>query len=171
MEYLNTIWNYVLPVGAGVTVGAIIVYLVAFIVKRIVNKAVNRIDEKRIAKDAADAAIDHVKTISFEQSIQPVCESELIKINEAANKYVDDTVKELKEQNTTLINLISILASYFDNAIGIPEEKKEAMRNALKKATAGEKVAQRVFIQETTELPKEPAQEAKYKPETAVVER
>lgn len=77
---LNQIWGYVLPIGGGVTLGALIIAILVPTIKGVINKAVSKVDIAKIEQAAVDKGLDKIKTVSFKQSIQPVVESELRKI-------------------------------------------------------------------------------------------
>lgn len=43
-EVLNQIWGYVLPIGGGVTLGALIIAILVPTIKGVINKAVSKVD-------------------------------------------------------------------------------------------------------------------------------
>ena len=75
MEILNTIWGYVLPIGGGLTVGAIIVAIALPILKGSVTKIVSRLNVEEIEKKAVERGVEQVKKVSFTQNIEPIVKS------------------------------------------------------------------------------------------------
>ena len=137
METLNMIWNYVLPVGGGVAVSAILTFLVTTVVKAAANKVFGKINVEEIEKKAVEKGVEKVKTVSFKQSLEPIAKSELRKIAETVLDVVDDKIESMSEQYYSMLNVLSILASYFDTSVAVPDEKKQALREAIKNAEEG----------------------------------
>lgn len=137
METLNMIWNYVLPVGGGVAVSAILTFLVTTVVKAAANKVFGKIDVEEIEKKAVEKGVEKVKTISFKQSLEPLAKSELRKIAETVLDVVDDKIESMSEQYYSMLNVLSVLASYFDTSVAVPDEKKQALHEAIKNAAEG----------------------------------
>ena len=62
MEILNTIWQYVLPIGGGVTLGALIIGILVPVVKGTVSKLIDRINVEKIEEKAVNAGVEKIKT-------------------------------------------------------------------------------------------------------------
>lgn len=123
-ELLNQIWGYVLPIGGGVTLGALIIAILVPTINGVINKAVSKVDIAKIEQAAVDKGLDKIKTVSFKQSIQPVVESELRKVSEEANRRIDSKIDEMNTNYTKLVNILAKLAAYFDNSIAVTDAAK-----------------------------------------------
>ena len=120
--------------------GAIIGGLIGGIIKGKVEKMVSKNNIEKIAKDTVESTIGQVKAVSFKQSIQPVVESELEKVNEKADIRLRKQVRKLENQNEKIINILEKFIAYFDYSIGVPEKVKEDAKVAIKEAKEEEKV-------------------------------
>ena len=140
METLNNIWEAIKPYFSGVTVGAIISCILLPLVKGMITKATEKfnieelLNKQNSAIDGAvEKSVDRIKDITFKQSIQPLVESELKKVGEAANAQVENSVAELRTGNAKILCVLKALSAYFDDSI-ISDEKKEAVAVAIKDA-------------------------------------
>lgn len=147
-EVLNQIWGYVLPIGGGVTLGALIIAILVPTIKGVINKAVSKVDIAKIEQAAVDKGLDKIKTVSFKQSIQPVVESELRKISEEANRRIDSKIDEMNTNYTKLVNILAKLAAYFDNSIAVTDEAKKELYNAIADAQKDGKIEQTISVEE-----------------------
>lgn len=130
----ETIWNYVLPIGGGITVGGVIIAIGTIAIKSAMSKLMSKIDVEKVEKKAVDKGLEQLKTVTFKHSIQPLASSEFKKITETANEYIEDKLDAVDKKYDKLIECIDALASYFDNSIGVTEEKKERLHKAIEKA-------------------------------------
>lgn len=156
METLRKIWELIAPYFSGGVAGALITVIVIPIIKGMLTKTTAKLNiegiiEKQNAAidEAVDKAVDKVKTLGFKQSIQPLVESELKKVAENANGYIEGEVGELKASNERIISVLAALGAFFDDSI-IPEAKKEAFAAAIKAAQAPV-VEQEISVQEVAE--------------------
>ena len=140
MDALTNIWTWVLPIGGGITIGGIIVAIGIVILKATFNKAVEKLGINKFVQkvedtqhEAADKAVEKVKEISFKQTIQPLVESELKKVTETANAYIEEKVDGLQKSNYRIVDALEAFAALFDDSI-VPDAKKEALRNAIQAA-------------------------------------
>lgn len=138
MEILNQVWESIYPFVSDISVSAIIAAVIYMCLKGAFNKTIEKtvgsINVDKISNEAVDKGIEKIKNISFTQSLQPVVESELMKITEKANTYINDALKATDEHYRQLIAVIASLASYFDNSIGVPEQAKKALKEAIAEA-------------------------------------
>lgn len=133
-EVLKQILNWVSLFLGSALGGAIIGGIISGFFKGKTEKLVNSINVKQIAEDTTNACVEQVKKVSFNQSIQPIVESELEKVNEKADERLQKTVKELKESNAKIINILEKFIAYFDYSIGIPDKIKEEAHIAINSA-------------------------------------
>jgi len=95
----------------------------------------NKVDVKKIAEEATEKAVEKIKEVSFKQSIQPLVESELKKImeqvQENATKIASEELDKLQVKYDNLLSILENFAKYFDDAIAITAEKKEALHTAI----------------------------------------
>lgn len=124
MEYLNTIWGYILPY-LPLVISTVVSTVVTVIIKKIVNKKLDTIDTEKVANQATDACLNKIKDVSFEHSIKPLVESELIKVREEAKLIVKDEVKSIVKGNNDIIAILQSLKTYFDDSAFISQDKKD----------------------------------------------
>lgn len=148
MKVLDQIWGYVLPIGGGITLGALIIAILVPVVKGIINKALSKIDVAKIEQTAVDKGLDKIKTMSFKQSIQPVVESELRKITEEANRYLETQVDGMNENYLKIVAILEKFAAYFDNSIAVSETAKKELRETIDDAQKGGKIEQSISVEE-----------------------
>ena len=134
MELLNTIWGYVLPIGGGLTVGAIIVAIALPILKGSVTKIVSRLNVEEIEKKAVERGVEQVKNISFTQNIQPIVKSELVKVTEAVTAELQSNIEKVHNDYISILAIMEKLSAYFDNSIAITDEAKKALKDEIEKA-------------------------------------
>ena len=134
MELLNTIWGYVLPIGGGLTVGAIIVAIALPILKGSVTKIISRLNVEEIEKKAVERGVEQVKNISFTQNIQPLVKSELVKVTEAVTAGLQSNIEKVHNDYISILAIMEKLSAYFDNSIAITDEAKKALKDEIEKA-------------------------------------
>ena len=110
IESIQQIWDIIAPYVTGTTIGSIVMIAVTTIIKSAIAKLGKKQDEvfssKVVAKEVSNEMKDEIKNISFEQTIQPLVESELKKVIEAANEYIKQQLKETQEGYNKLINCL-----------------------------------------------------------------
>lgn len=160
MEILEKIWNYALPIGGGITVGAIVIVVLTFLFKNVLGgqltKKLNEIDVAAIEKKAVDTGVSRLKEMSFTQSIEPLVKSELIKYTEIANGYLKEDIAVMQAQIGQLLSVLKALAAYFDNSIGVSDEAKAALKETIEGAEAvikPQKTAECKVVYEDEEKP------------------
>ena len=138
IESIQQIWDTIAPYVTGTTIGSIVMIAVTTIIKSAIAKLGKKQDEvfssKVVAKEVSNEMKDEIKNISFEQTIQPLVESELKKVTEAANEYVKQQLKETQDGYNKLLNCLEKLSAYFDNSIGVPDEAKAELKQAIEDA-------------------------------------
>lgn len=134
METLNAIWQAIYPYVAGVSVTGILSAVIYGCLKGAFSKTISKVNVEKICEDATSKGIDKVKEVSFKQSIQPLCESELKKITEQANDYMKSYLDEMNKKYDQLIEIIEKLSAYFDNSIGVSDTAKEDLKDSINKA-------------------------------------
>ena len=134
-ENVKTVWDIVIPVGAGITIGAIVVFIGLIIIKAVIGKLVGNliggIDYKKIAENATQKGIDTLKTVHFTQNVEPLAKSELLKVSEQANAMWEKRALFFEEKWDKAIKVLEIFTEYFDNSIGVPAEKKAELKSAF----------------------------------------
>ena len=138
MDDLANIWNMIAPyVTNGAIWGAIASILGACIsraIKKSKNETTAALNTKVVANEVKQEIKDDIKNISFEQNIQPLVKSELKKVTEEANEYVKQQLKETQEGYNKLLNCLEKLSAYFDNSIGVSDEAKAELKQAIEEA-------------------------------------
>ena len=171
MEIFNEIWVWLVAALGGISLTSVITAVITGCLKGAFNKTISKINVEKIADDATNKGIEKVKKISFEQSIQPIVESELKKITEAANEYIKASLAETQKKYDKLIAVLEKFYAYFDDSM-VSETKKQELKQALEEAKTEPKSAQGVVVEEivepTTKQAVEPKTERK---STTKVER
>lgn len=134
MEILNSIWQYVLPIGGGITFGAFCLAVILPFVKGTLAKVVSKIDVEKIESKAVDAGIDRLKDLSFKQNIQPLVKSELQKVVEVVDDKLSEKLGKVDEGYAKIVNILAKLGAYFDNSIAITDTAKEELKQAVLEA-------------------------------------
>lgn len=159
METLNAIWQAIYPYVAGVSVTGILSAVIYGCLKGAFSKTISKVNVEKICEDATSKGIDRVKEVSFKQSIQPLCESELKKITEQANEYMKSYLDEMNRKYDQLIEIIEKLSAYFDNSIGVSDTAKEDLKDSINKA----KIAPTTVETEVVDKTYEETQESGFK--------
>ena len=124
----------VTAIGGGSLVGLIIAICVT-VARGKIAKFIAQIDVKKIYKEVHDEAFNDiqgaVKELAFKQSIQPVLESGLEKVNEKADERVLKYVSRLERKMDLIHEENKALARYFDNSIGVSDEAKAGLKDAV----------------------------------------
>lgn len=165
MEVLDIIWQYIAPIFGGLSIAGIISAIIYGCLKGAFNRTISKINTEKIAKDAVDKGVEKVKEVSFKHNIQPLVQSELKKVTEEANEYLKQELESVKEQYAKLLNVLGKFAAYFDNSIGVPDEAKQELKQALLDAeiepTTGEIVVDSKIIVEDTKSAEKATKTAK----------
>ena len=131
MEVLDIIWQYIAPIFGGLSIAGVISAIIYGCLKGAFNRTISKINTEKIAKDAVDKGVEKVREVSFKHNIQPIVQSELKKVTEEANEYLKQELESVKEQYAKLLNVLGKFAAYFDNSIGVPDEAKQELKQAL----------------------------------------
>jgi hypothetical protein len=151
MEILNQIWQAIAPYVAGVSISGIISTIIYGCLKGAFNRTINKINVEKIADQATEKGIEKVKEVSFKQSIQPLCESELKKITEQANDYMKSYLDEMNKKYDQLIEIIEKLSAYFDNSIGVSDTAKKDLKDSINKAKIAPTTVETEVVDKTYE--------------------
>lgn len=148
MEFLNEIWIWIMSAIGGLSLSAIISSIIYGCLKGAFNKTISKINVESIADKATEKGIERVKKVSFTHNIQPLVESGLEKVNEKAVETLKEELVKLDNKYNNIINILEKQAAYFDNSIGVPEEKKAELKQAIVEAQNKPVVAESVVIDE-----------------------
>lgn len=157
MEFLNEIWVWIMSAIGGVSLSAIISAIIYGCLKGAFNKTISKINVESIADKATEKGVERVKKVSFTHNIQPLVESELKKVNEHSVEVLKKELADVQAKYDNVINILDKLACYFDNSIGVAEEKKEELKQAIAKAQNKPMVAESVVVEELVEPTVKPA--------------
>lgn len=126
--------------------------------KKWIEKNNNQETAKATGEKAVLDTVEQIKNISFKQSIEPIAKAELQKITEQANAYIEQAMAETQKRYDKLVKVIESLAAYFDNSIGVSEEAKERLKQAIKEAEIEPTTDNTIEVEEIVVEPKnEPA--------------
>ena len=148
MEFLNEIWIWIMSAIGGLSLSAIISSIIYGCLKGAFNKTISKINVESIADKATEKGIERVKKVSFTHNIQPLVESGLEKVNEKAVETLKEELVKLDNKYNNIINILEKQAAYFDNSIGVPEEKKAELKQAIVEAQNKPVVAESAVIDE-----------------------
>lgn len=148
MEILNTIWVWIVSILGGVSLTTILVFVIKFGVGAQIRKFLAKINVEKIAEQATEKGVAKVKKISFNHNIQPLVESELVKINEKSTEVLKKELADVQKKYDNLIVIMEKLSAYFDNSIGVAEEKKADLKQAIADAKNDTVTAESVVVDE-----------------------
>ena len=152
MEILSSVGLWIAGIVASVSIPTIIGTVFYLVAKGSVNRLISRVNVQKIAEQATEKGIEKVKKVTFTHNIQPLCESELQKINEKSNEHINNTVARLEKKLDKVILIQEKQAKYFDNSIGVSEEAKKELKEAIEKAkTDIVEPVESVVVEETTQ--------------------
>lgn len=134
MEWLEIIKQSLIGILGGLSISAILTAIILGCIKGIGEKISKKINVEKITENAVEKGIDKVKSISYTQTVQPVLESGLEKVNEKSAEFINKKYDELKQDYRNIVDILKSLASYFDDAFGVPDHKKEKLHQAIEKA-------------------------------------
>lgn len=118
--------------GAFTTIVSLVIF---YCLKAAFNKQLSKIDVAKIVEKKVNEALkEKVETVAFTHSIQPVVESELQKINEKSNEYIQKVVSKVENKLDKVILIQEKQAAYFDNSIGVSESAKKELKAAIESA-------------------------------------
>ena len=172
MEILNEIWVWTMSAIGGLSLSAIISSIIYGCLKGAFNKTISKINVESIADKATEKGVERVKKVSFTHNIQPLVESELKKINEHSVEVLKKELADVQTKYDNVIDILDKLACYFDNSIGVAEEKKAELKQAIAKAQNKPMVAESVVVDEIVEpTPKQAVEPKIERNSTTKVER
>lgn len=134
MEFINEIWVWIATAIGGVSLAGIISTIIYACLRGAFNKTISKINVQKIAELATDKGIEKIKNVSFEHSIQPLVESGLEKINEKALSILNEQLKLIQGKYDKLVNVLDKLSAYFDNSIGVTDNAKQELKEAISEA-------------------------------------
>lgn len=141
-EILSKVWNYALPIGSGVTIGAIVVFIAYICIKAMLKKFATKYNlsnqESELVSRIADKVVDKLKGTTLNGSLEPIAKSELMKITEVCQDNLRQELGQNAIEHSNIINILEKLSSYFDNSIGVGEDKKVELKQAIEKAKSHE---------------------------------
>ena len=148
MEFLNEIWVWIVSAVGGLSLSAIISGIIYGALKGAFNKTISKINVEKIADKATEKGVETVKKVSFTHNIQPIVEIELKKINENSTEVLKKELDKVNDNYNKIVNILEKQAAYFDNSIGVPEEKKAELKKAIAEAKNEPMVAESVVVDE-----------------------
>jgi hypothetical protein len=171
-QIFNEIWVYVVSSLGGLSLTAILTSIVYGCLKGAFSKTISKLNVEKIAEEATEKGIDRVKKVSFTHSIQPIVESELKKINEYSTEIIKKELADTQKKYDSVITILEKFALYFDNSIGVTEETKKELKQAIATAKNKPISIESVVVEETTEeMPKQAVNSLKEPKNTTNVQR
>lgn len=130
-EIFSQVWVWVVTALGGISLSAIITSIIYGCLKGAFNKAIAKINVEKIADKATEKGVERVKKIAFTHDIQPLVESELVKINEKSTEVLKEELKKVSAKYDKVVTILEKLSAYFDNSIGVSEQAKTELKIAL----------------------------------------
>ena len=166
MEFLSQIWVWIIGILGGISYTGIIGAVIYGCLRGAFNKTISKINTEKIVEEVVNKAVDKVKSVSFKQNIQPLVESELMKVNEKSNEHIELAYAKVKAKIDKLVNVMENLASYFDNSIAVTDEAKEKLHKSIAEAKDDiakdtEITVDEIIIEETPQVIEEPKTKVK----------
>lgn len=141
-EILSNTWAILGISFGGVSLLTIICTVLWFCLKSAFNRAIRKMNIEKICEDAYkkgfNAGVERVREITFKHSIEPLVISNLQKSNEYSVAIVKEELGKTQAKYDKLVAIIEKLSNYFDNSIGVPEEKKAELKEAIANAKSNE---------------------------------
>ena len=141
-EILSNTWAILGISVGGVSLLTIICTILWFCLKSAFNKTIREMNIKKIYEEANEkgfnAGIERVKEITFKHSIEPLVISNLEKANEYSVAVLKEELGKTQAKYDKLVAIMEKLSNYFDNSIGVPEEKKAELKEAIANAKSSE---------------------------------
>ncbi len=130
MEWLNNAWTIVSTL-LGTVAGGFIVAIFCGILKGIsakkTEKFFSKFDDEKIAK----RIVERINKVTVTHTFQPIVESQLVKINEKADRRVAKHLEENNKKLDLIHEEIKALARYFDGSLGVTDEAKKGLALAI----------------------------------------
>lgn len=134
MEALTQVWVFVISICSGISVAGIVSAIVYGVINGHFKKTVAKLNVKEVCKETIDETLAGLKSITYKHEIQPLVESGLEQVTEKANAYIDKGYEALEMRYRTLINILEKLSAYFDNSIGVSDQAKAELKQAIAEA-------------------------------------
>lgn len=157
MEILTQVWTWVIAICSGISVAGIVSAIVYGVLRGSFKRTIAKVNIKQVCKDTIDETLKGMKIVTYKQNIQPVLESGLEKVNEKSAEFINQKTAEIEARYDKLINIMEKLSAYFDNSIGVSEQAKEELKEAIAEARVDEpkdKEDTLTFVVENKEEPK-----------------
>ena len=149
---INVIWTtYVAPILAGISISGIISAVIVAFMKGAFSKFVKKTNVDKVSDDAADKCMKKIKHITFKQSIQPLVESRMKDIEEKVAERYEQALEATEAKYQQLIDIMDKFAAYFDNSIGVMEEDKKALHEAIQSAKIAPSEVESTVVEESIE--------------------
>ena len=147
MEFINNIWIWIGSAIGGISLAGIIAAIVYGCLKGAFNRTISKINLEKTSETIANKQMERIKKVSFSQNIQPIVESELRKITDAANEYIKKELDETQKRYDNVINILEKFYAYFDDSL-VSESKKQELKKALEEAKSEVPVSNEIQIKE-----------------------
>lgn len=141
MEVLREIWTIIGPSVISFITNGSFIGLIFVLLKSKFNKAIKNVDRKKIVEEVAEIVIaeekkyidEKLKTITYKQSIEPLCKSEFIKLQEINDEKYKQLHDEMLNKFDKILTVNEKFALYFDDSL-VPDQKKKALHEAIEEA-------------------------------------
>lgn len=147
MEFLSNIWLWIVSAIGGLSIAGIITTVIYGTLKGAFNRTIQKMNIEKINENLANKQMERIKKVSFTQNIQPLVETELRKITEAANEYIKKELQETQKKYDNVIAVLEKFYAYFDDSL-VSDFKKEELRKALDDAKNDTSKPNEIYVDE-----------------------
>ena len=147
----NTVWAQIAPYLGGVSLAGVISCIVYAVLRAGFSKALGKINVEKISNEATEKGIAKLKDVSFKHSIQPLVESRMKDIEEKVAARYEQALADTEAKYQQLIEIMDKFAAYFDNSIGVMEEDKKALHEAIQSAKTEPTTVESTVVEESIE--------------------
>lgn len=138
----------------GITLGSVVGGIAFVCLKGAFQRLIAKINVEKVVKETVDTTVSEtvgrVKKVSFSHNIQPLVESELVKINERNDERLTKAIAKLYEKQEKQIKIMEKFYAYFDNSMVSDEVKKE-LKDAIDEAKEERVAVESTIVEETPE--------------------
>lgn len=134
VEELQNVWNIISPYLTGITLGGIISCFFYAFFSGSIKKFINKIQIGDMVEKTVNETMEQIKDVAISIDLQPLIETELKKVVNVVDEKIQQAYETNNAKCDAIINCFEKLACYFDNSIGVSQENKEALHNAIDEA-------------------------------------
>ena len=138
----------------GITLGGVLGGIAYICLKGAFQRLIAKINIEKVVKETVETTVNEtvgrVKKVAFSHNIQPLVESELVKVNEKNDERLTKAIEKLYEKQDKQIKIMEKFYAYFDNSMVADDVKKE-LKEAIKEAKDEHVIIESTIVEESPE--------------------